>query len=44
MLASPPILNELDRSELSPFSVITTMIASDTSTPAWKPTLTVLRL
>ena len=34
MLASPPILNEVDKSELSPLSDMTTMITSDTSTPA----------
>ena len=43
-LASPPILKELDNSELNPLSVITTMMTSDTSMPAWKPTLAVARL
>ncbi len=44
MLASPPILNEVDSNELKPLSVITTMMTSDTSMPAWKPTLAVARL
>ena len=43
MLASPPILKDVDSSEFRPFSVITTMITSDTSTPAWNPTLAVAR-
>jgi len=43
MVASPPTLNVVASSEFSPLSVITTMIASETSTPAWKPTLAVAR-
>ncbi len=43
-LASAPTLKEVDSSELNPLSVITTMTTSDTSMPAWKPTLAVARL
>ena len=40
-LASPPILKLAAIIELSAFSVITSVIDSDTETPAWKPTLPV---
>ena len=40
-LASPPSLKLAASIEFMPFSVITSVIISDTDTPAWKPTLPV---